>query len=1011
MNLTDWSIKNIRPVVFLTVLLCLAGAAMYRVFPVSILPDVTFPRVVVIAESIDRPAQTVEVSITRPIEDSVVSVPGVRRIRSKTKRGSTEISIDFVDGTDVLAAEQLVNTKVNQVRSELPADTTTEVERMNPTVFPIYGLTLTSKSLSQTELLNLAIYRLRPRLARVDGVARVVVQGGQQSEICVTVRPDQLSALGLTSSDVTQAIQASNLVRSVGKLDHEFKQFHVVVNAERRTLESLRSIAVATRAGTPIRLDQVADLASTAEDRTTVVSANGAESVLLNIIRQPTANAVAMVEGVRKELATLKAALPRDAEIGVYYDQSVLIKSAVDSVREAVLIGAILSVAVLMLFLRNLRATLVTASIIPATLLITFLLMRLAGLSLNLMTLGALAVGVGLIIDDAIVVVECVFRNLADAESVAEAVKLASRQIAAPMISSTATTVVVFLPLAFLQGVSGAFFFALALTLTMALIVSLVLALCVSPSLCAAFLRPRDGGHAEDGFFQRLQNGYVKTLRALLRHKWIVIPIAGATLFGTWALASQLKSDFMPTLDEGAFILDYWSPAGSSLAESDRLLRKVDAILQATPEIDTFSRRTGTELGFAITETNRGDYAITLKTNRKRAIEDVIADVREHIQSEVGGLDIEFVQVLQDLLNDLAGNPEPMEIRLFGENKAQLHEVAKAFAEDLAKIKGLADVKSGIVESGPEFHFVPDDGHLARRGLTADQVATQLEAAIFGTVATKVIQGDRQIPVRVRFPESYRNRLDAIKTIPIQTATGHVPLGELGEITAVAGTAQSNREDQRRVISVTAQLDHTDLGTVSKKVQALIRSTPLPPGVTARLAGQYQSQQQSFQNLELVLGASVILVFAVMMFQFRRFDAPIVVLILMPLSLFGAALALYISHTALNVSSFMGIIMLAGIVVKNGILLLDRAQVSIDAGRSRDEAVVDAGQTRLRPILMTTLTAILGLVPLALGFGAGAEMQKPLAIAVIGGLAFSTVLTLLIGPLIYATSFKKNPTR
>ena len=650
-----------------------------------------------------------------------------------------------------------------------------------------------------------------------------------------------------------------------------------------------------------------------------------------------------------------------------------------------------------------------TASIIPITLGITFLTMRLAGLTLNLMTLGALAVGIGLIIDDAIVVVECVFRNMTGETKIQDAVQAASKQIAAPMISSTLTTVVVFLPLSFLKGVSGAFFLALALTLTMALLISLVLALCVSPSLCAAFLRSQDAAHGEGRAFAAFRDMYARLLRTLLRVKWIVVPIIGLTLFGTWALGRQLKSEFMPALDEGAFVLDYWSPPGTSLAESDRLLKKVDAILMSTPEIATFSRRTGTELGFAITETNRGDYAITLKTNRKRPIDDVIAEVREKVQSEVGGLQVEFIQVLQDLIGDLAGNPDPIEIKLFGENKDEVEGIAKSLAEEVGKIPGLADVKSGIVESGPEVQFIPNEAELGRRGLTADQVSSQLEAALFGTVATRVIQGDRLIPIRVRMPASYRNHLDAIETIPIQTGPTHVQLRDLGEIHFVEGTAQSSREDQRRVLSVTAQLEHTDLGTAVRKVQQVIKDTKLPPGVSASLAGQFLSQQESFKNLAEVLGASVILVFAVMLFQFRRFDAPVVVLILMPLSLFGAALALYASRTALNVSSFMGVIMLAGIVVKNGILLLDRAQTSIEMGRSRDAAVLEASQTRLRPILMTTMTAILGLIPLALGLGAGAEMQKPLAVAVVGGLAFSTILTLLVGPLIYATSFHKEP--
>lgn len=1002
MKLSEWAIRNIRPIVFLTVLLCLAGGIIYSSFPVSILPDVTFPRVVVVAEAGSRPTKIVEVSVTRPLEEAIATVPSVKRVRSKTKQGSTEISVDFLDGTDVVQAEQLVNAKVNQVRPQLPPETMTEVERMNPTVFPVLGLTVKSKSLTETELWNLATYTLRPRLARVDGVARVIVQGGRPPEIEVAVRPADLAAASLSNTDIVQALQSSNVVHSVGRIDKEFKQYQVVLNSERQSAKDIQSIPVGQKGGVPIKLSDVADVAPSTEDRTTVVSANGQESVLVNIIRQPTANSVAMVEAVDRELKSLRSSLPGDVQVGLYYDQSVLIKEAVASVRDAVLIGALLSVVVLMMFLRNIRATLVTASIIPVTLLITFLCMRLSGLTLNLMTLGALAVGIGLIIDDAIVVVEAVFRYLSPEKSVGEAVKEASSHIAAPMVSSTLTTVVVFLPLAFLQGVAGAFFLALALTLTMALVVSLILALCVSPSLCAGFLQYREGIHNEGRFFTKIAGGYESLLNFLLRRKWLVIPVVLLTIVSTVMIGGRLQSGFMPTIDEGAFVLDYLSPPGTSLDESDRLLRKVDHILQTTPEISTFSRRTGTELGFAITESNRGDYAVMLMPNRKKAIEDVMAEVRGRIQSEVPGLEVDFIQVLQDLIGDLAGNPDPIEIKLFGENQSEVERLATSLADRLTKLKGLVDVNSGVIEAGPQVEFIPNDAELGRRNLTSEQVSSQMNAALLGTVATEVVQGDRQIPVRVRLPKAIRQSLPDIESLNITTPNGIVQLSELGTVRLTSGTTQSSREDQRRLVSVTARLEGVDLGTAVKEVQSELRSFKLPPGVTATFAGQFLSQQESFRNLTVVLGASVLLVFTVMLFQFGRFEAPIVILLLMPLGMFGAVVGLSATNTALNVSSFMGIIMLAGIVVKNGILLLDQAQEAWLEGASPERAVLEAGKTRLRPILMTTLTAILGLMPLALGLGAGAEMQKPLAVAVVGGLLFSTLITLLLGPTIYA---------
>lgn len=1004
MNLSEFATKNVKAILFTIAIACLMGIAAYQTFPVSILPDVTFPRVIVIAESGERPVQTIEAVICRPIEEAVATVPNVKKVRSRIKRGSTEVSIDFNWGTDVLVAEQLVNAKVNQILPSLPVGTKTEVERMNPTVFPVLGLTLNSDKLSPTELYSLANFTIKPRLSRVPGVARIVVQGGSAPEIQAVVDPARLAALKLSVADVVQAVQQANQVQAVGRFDRRFQQFSVLVDGQTGSAADIGHIVVGQRNGSAIESRDVAKVTNSREDRTTVVSANGRESVLINVIRQPSANTVEMTRLVKRELALLQPLLPSSVKLGTFYDQSILVDDAIRSVGEAVLIGAGLAVVVLMLFLQNVRATLVTAAIIPLTVLITFLLMRLSGLTLNLMTLGALAVGIGLVIDDAIVVVENVFKHLPNCKDITEAVRAASAEIAKPMISSTLTTVVVFLPLALLQGVAGAFFLALAVTLTIALMVSLLLALVASPSLCAAFLTGQS--HREPGrWFARVVRGYERLLRIGLKHVWIVPAIGILVLFITGILAKQLPTGFMPEMDEGAFVLDYFTPPGTSLTESNRLLEKVDKVLLETPEVANFSRRTGTELGFSITEPNRGDYAVMLKTNRNRKIDDVIDDTRKDILANIPGLDVDFIQVLQDLIGDLAGEPAPIDIKLFGENKAQIEDLATSISKSLGDVKGLADIKSGVTEAGPEFSLKVDPDRAGRVGLNTSSVSDQAEAAMLGTVATRVLVGDRQVPVRVRFPESVRSNPEQISSIPIQTASGAiVPLSSLGEFETHPGSTESFREDQRRVIDITANLSPgTDLGSAVTRVKDLLAKTTLPPGVIYTLGGQYQSQSESFANLVQVLGLAILLVFAVMVFQFQSYTAPIVILLVMPLALFGAVVALALSNTALNVSSFMGAIMLVGIVVKNGILLLDRAHEAELHGMDIDDAVVDAGRQRIRPILMTSLTAILGLVPLALGIGAGAEMQKPLAITVIGGLTFSTVITLLLAPVLFAS--------
>jgi CzcA family heavy metal efflux pump len=997
--------RHVAAILFLTIVLCGFGAWSLPYFPVAILPDITFPRIVLIAEVGERPVNRMEAGVARPLEEAIATIPGVTRMRTKIQRGAAETSIDFAWGTNMIVAEQLVNTKANEVRPTLPPESVIHVERMNPTVFPVFGLSLNSKKLSSTELWNLATYTIRPRLSRIPGIARVVVQGGLVPEIAVNVDPEKLRAFNLSLSDVETALTQSNITRAVGRIDHRFQQYQALVSGETTDATQLGDIVVVQRGGVPVTLRELADIHPSSEDRTTIVVADGTPSVLINIVRQPDANTIAVVEAVKREVADMKPSLPPGTETGVFYDQTVLIQEAIGSVRDAILIGAALAVVVLSLFLGDLRATLVTAAIIPATALITFLLMRLSGLTLNLMTLGALAVGIGLVIDDAIVVVENIVRHLAQGETRENAIQRASREIGAPMISSTLTTVVVFLPLAFLEGVAGAFFTALAVTLTISLMVSLLLALFVSPGLCAAFLVARPGAPEHGRLFERVLVAYDSLLRVCMRRRAIILPLGIAVIIGaTLFFASRLGAGFMPEIDEGTFILDYWTPPGTSLEESDRLLQKIDTILKETPEVQNYSRRTGTELGFAITEPNRGDYTVTLKSNRHRAITAVMDEIREKVNAEIPGVDTDFLQALQDLIGDLSGAPAPVQIKIFGGDQAQLNEVARNISAELEKVSGVVDVQSGVIQSGPELTLQIDPVRAGRIGLTPDAVATQANAAMFGDVATQLLQGDRQVGVRVRFPESDRNNPEKLALLPIHAPGGFtVPLSSLGTLDTVAGTTELNREDQRRMVSIEAQMSGRDLGSVQRDVIALMHKQRLPAGVTYLLGGQFQSQADAFRNLLTVLALAILLVFAVMVFQFGSFTAPLTILLVMPLSLFGATLALWATGTPLNVSSFMGGVMLVGIVVKNGILLLDWTRKAELEGMSTVEAAIRAGEARLRPILMTTLTAILGLVPLALGIGAGAEMQKPLAIAVIGGLTFSTLFTLFFAPLLYVT--------
>jgi CzcA family heavy metal efflux pump len=1001
-NLARFATRHARFTLFAMLVLCLAGGWMLGQLPASILPDVSFPRLVAIAESGDRPAEMMVTDIARPLEEAIATVHGVTRIRSKTQRGATEISIDFAWGTDMLAAMQLIDGKISEARPQLPPDTDVAVEQMNPTMFPILGLSLYSKSLSQAELWSLATYVVRPRLTRVPGVAQVVVQGGRTPEIGVEVNPERLTAYGLSLQDVEEALSQANVITGVGRMDWQFQQYHVVVSGRMADPAALADVVVSQRGGVPIRLGQLAAVKESVGDRVTVVTADGQESVLVNIVRQPDANTIAVADAVGREMAQLKPLLPAGVTVKTFYDQSVLVRDAVGSVRDAVLIGVLLSVIVLFLFLGDVRATLLTAFIIPATLLISFLFMRLAGLTLNLMTLGALAVAIGLVIDDAIVVVENIFRHLAHGDTPRATVQLAIGEIAKPMLFATATTSVVFLPLVLLTGVTGVFFAGLAITMVIALVVSLVLALLVSPGLCARFLRVRRGAEDHGPLFSRLIGLYEHTIRFGLRARRL-LPVAILAILALTAFVGlRLGTGFMPAMDEGSFVLDYRTPPGTSLEESNRVLLQIEELLRKTPEVSAYSRRTGTELGFAITEPNTGDFAVMLKPGRRRNIEDVMDRLREQIAARVPGVEVDFIEVLQDLIGDLAGAPAPVEVKLYGEDQAQLAALATEVTAKVEKIPGAVDVKSSLVESGPELVVHVDPTKTGRAGLTTEAVATQANAALFGDVVTQLMQGDRPIGVRVRYPAAWRADRPQLAALPIRTPGGFtLPLSAVARIETIAGTTEIDREDQRRVASVTARLSGRDLGGVMRDVQALMRAQTLPPGVTYAFGGQFQSQAESFRGLMVVLVLAVLLVFGTLVFQFESFTPPLVILLIMPLSLFGVVLGLSVTGTPLNVSSFMGAIMLIGIVGENGILLLDQVRKAEAGGLSLEEAAVQAGRTRLRPILMTTLTAILALTPLALGIGAGAEMQKPLAIAVISGLALATIFTLLFAPVLY----------
>jgi CzcA family heavy metal efflux pump len=1012
-----------RAILVIVALLCAAGLYAAWQLPVAILPETDFPRIVIIVDNGEAPASQTLVSVTRPIEEAMNGVPGIARIKSKTARGSSEISLYFDWSVNIVQVLQLVQARMSQLSSTLPPSAQIRnVERLTFAVFPVTGYSLTSDKRDQATLRDIATYIIRPQLARLPGVAIVGVAGGKSREFHVVIDPDRLAAHNVSVQQVTEAIKASNIIESPGLIEENHQLELALVSGQAQKPDELNNIVVATVNNAPVTVADVATITTGVEPEYTMVTADGHPAALVNVNRQPDANTVAVVDEVRKTLGSMRGQIPGDVRVAAYYDQSLLVRDSISSVRDSILIGLLLSVVILYVFLRNWGTTFVAILVIPVTILVTFLAMWLARLSFDLMTLGGMAAAIGLVIDDAIVVVENIYTHISRGQSRREAVQSAVSEITVPIIGSTITPVVVFLPLTILTGVTGVFFRSLALTMSVALLTSLVLALGFTPVLAEKFVRakPRVAGEtpdeheptsneleeeAESGRWLRaVITRYEWVLSHALDNRWIVIVIIVGVLLGSYLLYRVLGSEFLPEFDESAFVLDYWAPPGASLAETNRMLQDVEEKLMKTPEIESYSRRTGLELGLFVTEPNRGDFAVKLKPGHKRDTDEVISELRDEIAEAEPALEVEFVGIVPDVIGDLQGAPEPIEIKLFSEDAAALNAKADEVETAIKKVHGVVDTKNGVVVSGPAITFKVDPQKAARFGVTADDVAKTAAAAMTGDEASFILQQDRLIRVRVVFPDDVRSSLDKVKALQVRSSSGQLlRIDQVADVEYDKGQTEISRENLRQNVSVTGRLEGTDLGTAISQIRnQLAHDVRLPPGMTVEYGGLYEEQQSSFRELMISLILAVLLVFITLLIEFRSFAHPLAIVTGAVLALAGVLLALFITGMTLNVVSLMGMIMIVGIVAKNGILMLDAVEDHLAAGDTLREALLRSGRRRFRPVLMTSLAAMLGMLPLALAFGAGSELLQPLAIGVIGGLTMALLLSLIVTPTVYA---------
>ena len=1030
-----WFTRYAKSLIFLILVLVTAGTYLAFTIPVSVFPTTDFPRIVIGVDNGVMPIDQMMVIITRPIEESVNSVPGLQQVRSITSRGSAEIDLFFDWHENMVTTLQLVDAALGSIRTQLPATAVIQTHRLNFSSFPIIGYSLTSDTVPQTQLWTMATYDLKPRLNRLDGVATVVVQGGQEPEFAITPDPAKLLAANVTVSDILDAVRRTNLIDSPGLLQENHQLYLALVDGQVKDPAQLSQIVIkATPAGIPVRVGDVAAVAPGIKPVYTVVTANGKPAVLLNINRQPDSNTVAVADEVHAEIDNIRQSLPPGIQIQPFYDQSQLVTESIKSVRDAILIGLVLASIIMVLFLRDWGASAVAALVIPATVMITFIALKALNQSFNLMTLGGLAAAVGLVIDDAIVVVENVALHRAAGQGRVEAVHSALKEITAPLIGSTITPIVVFVPLIAITGVTGVFFRALAVTVGVSLLTSLGLALSWTPTLSLYLMRSKNGEAAprsdlsekdkllaaEDaalsGRFRRVIEFYERWLRfALDRPKWIAI-FSAVLVIASFLCYKALGSDLLPAMDEGGFVLDYITPAGTSLEETNRMVTHIGEMIHELPEVQGYSRRTGLQLGLAaVTEANTGDFAVILKSKRSRSVDEITEELRTKIKQEEPAVDVEFVQVLQDMIGDLSNAPEPIQIKLFSPDAALLSQWAPRIGDAIQKVPGVVDVLNGIENtiSGPATVFRVDPMVAARAGFTPEEVAIDASAILEGEpAATPVITQDVAYTIRVRYPDGNRGTLAAMSNTLLNSASGRTAtLGTLANITQTPGQTEIRRENLQRDVAVTARLEGRDLGSGVAAVQKVVNDLHLPSSIRVIYGGTYAEQQQSFHDLMLVLVLAILLVFLVLLFEFRTLAAPLAILSSALLSTSGVFLALLITGITFNIASFMGLIMVIGIVAKNGILLLDADQRFRAAGYSAHEAMIQAGRRRLRPIVMTAMAAVAGMLPLALALGAGSQMLQPLAIAVIGGITISMVLSLIITPAVhFYLSHETGPT-
>ncbi|WP_137862064.1 MULTISPECIES: efflux RND transporter permease subunit [unclassified Sphingomonas] len=992
-----------RAFVVVAMALALAGLVSALSLPIGLFPQVSFPRVVVDIDAGSRPADQTALVVTRPVEQAIRAVPGVQNVRSETSRGAAQISIDFGWGRDMVASTLEVDAAMARAVAGLPAGTRYNVRRMDPTVFPIISYALVSDRMSPTQLQDLARYQITPLLSGISGLARVDVQGGETQEVQVLADPARLAGHGLAMSDLATAIANGNVLSAVGQVQDRGRLSLVIADHAIASPERIGDVVVKSSPGGVIRVRDVATVQDGILPQWLRVSEDGKPAVLFNIYEQPDGNSVQIARDVQARLARFK--LPPGVQLRNWYDQSELVSQSFASVRDAVLIGLVLAAIVLLVFLRSWRVTLVALIVVPATLMATVLVLAIAGMSFNIMTLGGIAAAVGLLIDDVIVMIEHIVRRAQGEGSPpgvpagAAAILPAAREFLAPLTGSSLATLIVFLPLSFLTGVTGAFSKALSLTMAAALAISWAMTAFVVPVLARRLLRFEGGEPAHAGREGWMTRRHDELIDGTMRRPWLLVLAAVPLLLLGYIAYSSVPTGFMPKVDEGGFVMDYFTPPGTSLDESNRRMAQVDALLRANPEVETFSRRLGTGLGGDLGQSYHGDYFVRLKPDHSMPAEQAMNAVAEDVAQKVPGVEVEVAQLMEDLIGDLTAVPQPIEVKLYASDAGLLGPQAEKVAALIGKIPGVVEVKSGLQLAGDAIDVKIDPVRAGFEGVAPSDVQVALDGALTGVVATSIAQPAKAVDVRVRLPGVATLTQEELARLPIRAPDGHVfALSRVAALQPVSGQPQISRENLEPMVAVTARIAGRGIGAaVGDVTKAIDVPGVLAPGIRYEMGGLYQQQQIAFAGLARVFVAALIAEFILLLILYRRFATPLIIIGCSLLSTTAVFTALWLAGLDLNITALMGMTMIIGIGTEMAIFYVSEYE-ALRRHLPPIEAVREASRNRLRPITMTTLAAILTLLPLALAIGQGSGIQQPLAVAIIAGLALQYPLVLVAMP-------------